>query len=142
MASRGNQVCLAHLLRDVRYLADLEKEEFAKQFKQLLIKVFELKREMSDKNEICSKEKAEELENKLNKCNASIISFKNNFLPRINADYADKTKNQRKIRVYPRKSAAKNCFSFSNIQILNFLLRHYTRRIFSIDYGIIGLKTK
>ena len=67
MASNGNQLCLAHLLRDVRYLAELEKEEFAEEFKQLLVKVFDIRREMTGENEICARDKAEELENELNR---------------------------------------------------------------------------
>ena len=43
MVSGGNQLCLAHLLRDVRYLAEAEKEEFAERFKKLLVKVFDIR---------------------------------------------------------------------------------------------------
>ena len=66
MVSGGKQLCLAHLLRDVRYLAEAEKEEFAERFKKLLVKVFEVRREMTEKNEICEREQAEELEKELN----------------------------------------------------------------------------
>ena len=67
LASNGNQLCLAHLLRDVRSLAAAEIEEFAEQFKELLVKVFDLRREMSKKNEVCAKANPEELEKELNK---------------------------------------------------------------------------
>ena len=67
MVSGGNQLCLAHLLRDVRYLGEAEKEEFADEFKKLLVKVFDLRREMMEKNEVCKRDQAAEMEKELNK---------------------------------------------------------------------------
>jgi len=67
MRSGGNQLCLAHLLRDVRYLAEAEKEEFADKFKKLLVKVFDVRREMIEKNEVCEQAQAAELEKELNR---------------------------------------------------------------------------
>ncbi len=60
-------MCLAHLLRDVRYLAEAEKEEFADKFKKLLVKVFDVRREMIEKNEVCEQAQAAELEKELNR---------------------------------------------------------------------------
>lgn len=67
MTSGGHQICLAHLLRDVRYLEELEKEEFAEDFRKLLIKVFEKRREMVTRQEVCSKEVTTELEKEINR---------------------------------------------------------------------------
>ena len=97
MTSGGNQICLAHLLREVRYLAELEKEEFAEGFKTLLGTVFEVRQEMVNRNQICPPEKAAEIENQLNQLLAiainrekkpetarfqrSMIKYRNNLLP-------------------------------------------------------------
>ncbi|MCY7348593.1 MAG: IS66 family transposase [Pyrinomonadaceae bacterium] len=97
MPSAGKQICLAHLLRDVRYLAEVEKEEFSVRFKRLLGTVFEIRQEMVRTNAPCEKEKAEELENQMNNLLAisinrekkpetarfqrSMIKYRNNLLP-------------------------------------------------------------
>ncbi len=97
MTSAGKQICLAHLLRDVRYLAEAEKEEFAEGFERLLGAVFEIRREMVRTNTHCEKKEAEELENQLNNLLAiainrekkpetarfqrSMIKYRNNLLP-------------------------------------------------------------
>ena len=44
--TKGKQICLAHLLRELNYLLDLEKHQFAIQFKELLVDVFEVKRQL------------------------------------------------------------------------------------------------
>ena len=44
--TRGKQICLAHLLRELHYLLDLEKHPFAIQFKELLVDVFDTKRQL------------------------------------------------------------------------------------------------
>lgn len=74
MQSGGNQICLAHLLRDVRYLAESEKEEFAAGFKNLLVKVFDLRKEMVQRNQICSQNEAAGMENELNNLLAIAIN--------------------------------------------------------------------
>ena len=97
MTSAGNQICLAHLLRDVRYLAESEKEEFAEEFKRLLVKVFDLRKKMVERNQICPKKEAAEMENRLNKLLAipinrekkpftarfqrAMLKYRNNLLP-------------------------------------------------------------
>jgi transposase len=67
MTSGGNQICLAHLLRDVRYLVELEKEEFAEEFKKLLVKVFDKREELVSSQKSCPKAEAAELEKELNR---------------------------------------------------------------------------
>jgi hypothetical protein len=74
MTSRGNQLCLAHLLRDVRYLEELEKEEFATGFKTLLVEVFEVRREMVESQKICPPPEAAAIERQLNQLLAIAIS--------------------------------------------------------------------
>ena len=97
MSSAGNQICLAHLLRDTRYLAELEKEEFADSFKTLLVKVFEIRKEMVRTNQIRPKKEVSAIENQLNKLLAiainrekkpftarfqrSMLKYRNNLLP-------------------------------------------------------------
>ena len=44
--TKGKQICLAHLLRELHYLVDLEKHQFAIQFKELLVDVFDAKRQL------------------------------------------------------------------------------------------------
>lgn len=44
--TKGKQICLAHLLRELNYLLDLEKHQFAIQFKELLVDVFDVKRQL------------------------------------------------------------------------------------------------
>ena len=43
--TQGKQICLAHLLRDLNYLIETEKHLFATHFKELLVDVFEIKRQ-------------------------------------------------------------------------------------------------
>jgi len=97
MVSEGNQICSAHLLRETRYLAESEKEEFAVRFKRLLVKVFDLRKAMVERNQICPKKEAEEIENQLNELLAitinrekkpetarfqrSMLKYRNNLLP-------------------------------------------------------------
>lgn len=44
--TQGKQICLAHLLRDLNYLIQIENHSFAIQFKELLVDVFETKRQL------------------------------------------------------------------------------------------------
>jgi len=48
--TKGKQICIAHLLRDLIYLIELEKTEWAKQFKTLLLNALKI-REECDKNQ-------------------------------------------------------------------------------------------
>ncbi len=41
--ARGHQLCVAHLLRDLNYLIELEKTQWAKDMRQLFLKSLELK---------------------------------------------------------------------------------------------------
>lgn len=45
--SKGTQICLVHLLRDLNYLIEKEQTEWAKSFKQLLKDAIKLKQEQS-----------------------------------------------------------------------------------------------
>ena len=45
--TKGTQICLAHLLRDLNYLIEKEKTEWAKSFKQLLKDAIKLKQEQN-----------------------------------------------------------------------------------------------
>jgi len=44
--TQGKQICLAHLLRELNYLIDTEKHQFAIQFKELLVHIFDIKRQL------------------------------------------------------------------------------------------------
>ena len=46
--SKGTQICLVHLLRDLNYLIEKEKTPWATQFKQLLKDAIELKRQLKE----------------------------------------------------------------------------------------------
>ncbi|MDZ7877430.1 MAG: hypothetical protein U5L45_07165 [Saprospiraceae bacterium] len=52
----GNQICLAHLLRDLKYLIGADKTTWAIDFKTLLSDAIKLKQAQShyDKNDISS----------------------------------------------------------------------------------------
>lgn len=43
--AKGHQLCTSHLLRDLKYLIELEKSKWAESMKQLLLKAIELKRQ-------------------------------------------------------------------------------------------------
>jgi len=49
--AKGHQLCLAHLLRDLNYLIELEKTAWAEQVKQLFLKAIELKKELTSYND-------------------------------------------------------------------------------------------
>lgn len=74
MPSKGNQVCLAHLLRDTIALDQEEKHPFAQQFNTLLRDVFEFKEVMKERNSACDKQEASLFENRLNKLLSITIS--------------------------------------------------------------------
>ena len=46
--ARGHQLCVAHLLRDLNYLIELEKTQWAKDMRQLFLKSLELKRKQPE----------------------------------------------------------------------------------------------
>ena len=74
MPSKGNQVCLAHLLRDTIALDEEEKHPFAQQFNSLLRDVFEFKKVMKERNRSCDAQEASLFENRLNKLLSITIS--------------------------------------------------------------------
>ena len=63
--SKGTQICLVHLLRDLNYLIEKEQTEWAKSFKQLLKDAIQLKQEQAQYNK--TDEKVIEIENRANK---------------------------------------------------------------------------
>lgn len=67
--SKGNQICLAHLLRNLAFLEESEKHPFAAQFKQFLTHVFDTRRYLVQERKAAFQTdgpKATELENTLN----------------------------------------------------------------------------
>ena len=54
--SKNKQICLAHLLRELNYLIEVEKTEFATEFKTLIGSVFDLKKEQSTTQKACEKD--------------------------------------------------------------------------------------
>ena len=70
-----NQICLAHLIRDVTYLIELEKHDFSSDFKDLLVNIFEHKRTIltNQKAYKVGSIEAKELETKLNLALSIII---------------------------------------------------------------------
>jgi transposase len=74
MPSNGNQVCLAHLLRDSIALDEEEKHPFAQQFIDLLTNVFEFKKILIEQNRSCNEKEAPFFENMLNELLAIPIS--------------------------------------------------------------------
>ena len=66
--SKNSQICLAHLLRDLIYLIELEQLDFATQFKEFIIRIFESKKILLENNKVCTQnsEQAIDLEKMLN----------------------------------------------------------------------------
>lgn len=58
--SKGSQLCLVHLLRDLNYLIEKEETDWAGQFKRLLMDALQLKREQGEYAE--EDERAKEIE--------------------------------------------------------------------------------
>lgn len=73
--TKGKQICLAHLLRELNYLIESEKNEFSTEFETLLGTVFDLKRQqLVDKKAFMVEDpRAILMENKLNKLLGQII---------------------------------------------------------------------
>jgi hypothetical protein len=74
----NHQLCLAHLLRELNFLEELEQNEFSTKFKTLIDAVFELKRHQKATNTSTKidSEEAKTLENKLNELLSMIIDDK------------------------------------------------------------------
>jgi len=49
--AKGHQLCLAHLLRDLNYLIELEKTDWAQKVKDLFLKAIELKKQLTSYND-------------------------------------------------------------------------------------------
>jgi transposase len=47
---KGHQICLAHLLRNIIFLSESEKHTFATQFKQLMVDVFSIRKQLVELN--------------------------------------------------------------------------------------------
>lgn len=54
--SKNKQICLAHLLRELNYLIETEKTEFATEFKTLIGTVYALKKEQKSTQKPCEKD--------------------------------------------------------------------------------------
>lgn len=76
--SKNKQLCLAHLLRELTYLAETEKHSFATDFKTLIGSVFEIKRQQLIEQKAFERqdEKAILVENQLNTLVAQVIDGK------------------------------------------------------------------
>jgi len=48
--AKGHQLCMAHLLRDLNYLIELEKTSWAKSIKQVFLRAIDLKKRLTDFN--------------------------------------------------------------------------------------------
>jgi transposase len=57
--SKNSQICLAHLLRDLIYLIETEKLDFATQFKSFIISIFDNKKIMVENNKAYSQNSEE-----------------------------------------------------------------------------------
>lgn len=80
-ASKGNQICLAHLLRNLTFLEESEKQPFATQFKQFVADVFDIrKKRVQEQNAPFKPDdpKASELEKRLNDLLTTTIDKQNN----------------------------------------------------------------
>ena len=74
MSTKGNQVCLAHLLRDAIALDEEERHPFAQQFIKFLRLIFKLNKIFKKRNNACNEQEATFFENKLNQLLAISIS--------------------------------------------------------------------
>jgi transposase len=74
MSTKGNQVCLAHLLRDAIALDEEEKHPFAQQFIKFLRLIFKFNKISKKRNDACNEHEAAFFENRLNKLLAVSIS--------------------------------------------------------------------
>jgi transposase len=74
MSSGNNQICLAHLLRELAYLKEAEKHPFAQGFIALLKEVFQFKKILIERNSPCSDQEGSLFKNKLDKLLEILIS--------------------------------------------------------------------
>ena len=73
--TKGKQICLAHLLRELVYLIETEKNEFSTEFKTLIGTVFDLKKQQIKDGKACTvaDPSAILMENKLNELLGKVI---------------------------------------------------------------------
>ena len=73
--TKGKQICLAHLLRELVYLIESEKNEFSSEFKTMIGTVFDLKKQQLVNRKSCKVDdpRAILLENKLNELPGKVI---------------------------------------------------------------------
>ncbi len=66
--TKGHQICLAHLLRNIIFLEESEKHPFASQFRQLMIDIFDTRKALVKQNKAYAQDDkdAKELEKRLN----------------------------------------------------------------------------
>ena len=73
--TKAKQICLAHLLRDLNYLVELESHQFATQFKELLVDVFKAKKQLinNQKPFQTDSQEAIDLEKRINEALSLVI---------------------------------------------------------------------
>lgn len=73
--TKGKQICLAHLLRELIYLIESEKNEFSSEFKTMIGTVFDLKKQQLVAKKACEVDdpRAILVENKLNELLGRVI---------------------------------------------------------------------
>ena len=73
--TKAKQICLAHLLRDLNYLIELESHQFATQFKELLVDVFKAKKQLinNQKPFQTDSQEAVDLEKRINEALSLVI---------------------------------------------------------------------
>lgn len=76
--TKGKQICLAHLLRELVYLIESEKNEFSTEFKTLIGTVFDLKKQQLVDSKACTVDdpRGVLMENKLNELLSKVIDAK------------------------------------------------------------------
>lgn len=73
--TKGKQICLAHLIRELIYLIQTEKNDFSTEFKNLLESVFELKKQQIKEQKCCTidESRAILLEKRLNELLGQVV---------------------------------------------------------------------
>jgi transposase len=92
--SKNSQICLAHLLRDLIYLVETEQLDFATQFKEFIIRIFESKKILLENNQAYTNNSEEsiDLEKTLNQL--LLISIDKEKYPKSAAFQVSMVKNR------------------------------------------------